>query len=82
MNRSKIRQPLYKEGYHDGYSDGVLSFTNRDELTHPLRISVPGGGRYFCEKCGKFTVRINRRDRYCRGCGRFIDWENIRQDWK
>ena len=39
-----------------------------------VKAEAEGGGATWWEVCGECHMAIDRRDRYCRQCGKEIDW--------
>ena len=45
------------------------------ELLKPVPAELEGGGSNWWYVCGECHTAIDRKDRYCRECGKEIKWE-------
>ena len=46
----------------------------------PVEPEIEGGGYSWFYVCGECHGSINSYDKYCRHCGREIDWSNDKTD--
>jgi hypothetical protein len=70
-------KPHGKCEYNKIYDDAIAVVKAQIDREKPIAAEIEGGGHTWWHVCGECHGTIDTPDKYCRHCGRLIDWGKL-----